>query len=69
MLYWVCGVVGISQRLVCRVLQGVGIYREYRELDKDYFEAQEQRFADHIKQPKLFEVPKAIYAQGNLLAA
>lgn len=24
------------------------------ELDKDYFEAQEQRFADHIKQPKLF---------------
>lgn len=39
------------------------------ELDKDYFEAQEQRFADHIKQPKLFEVPKAVYAQGNLLAA
>lgn len=39
------------------------------ELDKDYFEAQEARFADHIKQPQLFEVPKAIYAQGNLLAA
>lgn len=39
------------------------------ELDKDYFEAQEQRFADHIKQPKLFEAPKAAYAQGELLAA
>jgi site-specific DNA-methyltransferase (adenine-specific) len=24
------------------------------ELDKDYFEAQERRFQDHIKQPKLF---------------
>lgn len=42
---------GISQRLVCRVLHGVGIYAEYKELDKDYFEAQEQRFADHIAQP------------------
>jgi len=27
------------------------------ELDKDYFEAQEKRFADHIAQPKLFEAP------------
>lgn len=26
------------------------------ELDKDYFEAQENRFAEHIKQPKLFEI-------------
>ena len=25
------------------------------ELDKDYFEAQEKRFAEHCKQPKLFE--------------
>lgn len=28
------------------------------ELDKDYFDAQEKRFADHIAQPKLF-VPEA----------
>lgn len=27
------------------------------ELDKDYFEAQEKRFANHIAQPKLFEPP------------
>lgn len=60
---------GISQRLVVRVLQGIGIYSEYKQLDKDYFEAQEQRFADHIKQPKLFEVPKAIYAQELLAYA
>ena len=39
------------------------------ELDADYFEAQEKRFADHIKQPKLFEVPKAIYAQELLAYA
>ena len=25
------------------------------ELDKDYFDAQEQRFANHIAQPRLFE--------------
>lgn len=28
------------------------------ELDLDYFEAQEKRFAEHIKQPKLFEPVK-----------
>ena len=39
------------------------------ELDTDYFEAQEQRFADHIKQPKLFEAPKATYAQELLAYA
>ncbi len=39
------------------------------ELDKDYFEAQEKRFAEHIKQPQLFEVPKPIYQQGELMAA
>jgi site-specific DNA-methyltransferase (adenine-specific) len=30
------------------------------ELDKDYFEAQEQRFANHIKQPTLFEPEKTV---------
>jgi site-specific DNA-methyltransferase (adenine-specific) len=33
------------------------------ELDKDYFDAQEQRFADHIAQPKLFEPVAPIAAQ------
>lgn len=28
------------------------------ELDKDYFEAQEARFKNHIAQPKLFEAPQ-----------
>lgn len=37
------------------------------ELDKDYFDAQEKRFADHCAQPKLF-VPETVTAeQGNLL--
>jgi site-specific DNA-methyltransferase (adenine-specific) len=30
------------------------------ELDQDYFNAQEQRFANHIAQPKLFEAPKPV---------
>lgn len=30
------------------------------ELDKDYFEAQEKRFANHIAQPKLFEAPAPV---------
>lgn len=30
------------------------------ELDKDYFDAQEQRFANHIAQPKLFEPPAPV---------
>jgi site-specific DNA-methyltransferase (adenine-specific) len=30
------------------------------ELDTDYFEAQEQRFANHIAQPKLFEAPAPV---------
>lgn len=30
------------------------------ELDKDYFDAQEKRFANHIAQPKLFEAPAPI---------
>lgn len=35
------------------------------ELDKDYFEAQEERFARHIAQPKLF-TPEASAVQENL---
>lgn len=37
------------------------------ELDKDYFEAQEQRFANHVAQPKLFE-PVTIQTQEALFA-
>lgn len=38
------------------------------ELDKDYFEAQEARFADHIAQPKLFEAPQPIFIQEPMFA-
>jgi len=38
------------------------------ELDKDYFEAQEKRFVDHIKQPKLFE-PEIIQPRQEVLFA
>jgi len=34
------------------------------ELDKDYFEAQEKRFADHIAQPKLF-TPEAVNVEQS----
>jgi len=34
------------------------------ELDKDYFEAQEKRFADHIAQPKLF-TPEAVTVEQS----
>jgi site-specific DNA-methyltransferase (adenine-specific) len=37
------------------------------ELDKDYFDAQEKRFADHIAQPRLFE-PVTVAEQENLFA-
>lgn len=36
------------------------------ELDKDYFEAQEERFARHIAQPKLF-IPETKIEQGVLI--
>lgn len=36
------------------------------ELDKDYFEAQERRFADHIAQPKLFAPMPVIETQEGL---
>lgn len=36
------------------------------ELDKDYFEAQEERFARHITQPKLF-IPETKIEQGVLI--
>jgi site-specific DNA-methyltransferase (adenine-specific) len=36
------------------------------ELDKDYFEAQEARFANHIAQPKLF-VPETLTGQPILI--
>lgn len=36
------------------------------ELDKDYFDAQEQRFAEHLAQPKLFEAPKPAYEAVGL---
>lgn len=39
------------------------------ELDKDYFEAQEQRFANHIAQPKLWQPETQPAIQGELLAA
>lgn len=39
------------------------------ELDKDYFDAQEKRFADHIAQPKLWEPASVPVIQGDLLAA
>jgi site-specific DNA-methyltransferase (adenine-specific) len=35
------------------------------ELDKDYFDAQEQRFANHIAQPKLF-TPESVVSQESL---
>jgi site-specific DNA-methyltransferase (adenine-specific) len=38
------------------------------ELDKDYFNAQEQRFANHIAQPKLFEAPKPVQATFEMTA-
>jgi site-specific DNA-methyltransferase (adenine-specific) len=38
------------------------------ELDKDYFEAQERRFADQIAQPKLFVPEQAEATQGSLLS-
>lgn len=37
------------------------------ELDPDYFEAQERRFADHIAQPNMFAVPEPVFEQGTLL--
>lgn len=36
------------------------------ELDTDYFEAQEQRFADHIAQPKLFAPMPVVEIQEGL---
>lgn len=39
------------------------------ELDKDYFEAQEQRFANHIAQPKLFSPEPVKMEQENLFSA
>lgn len=36
------------------------------ELDADYFQAQEERFARHIAQPKLFEPVKQIETQESL---
>ena len=38
------------------------------ELDKDYFEAQEKRFQDHIAQPKLFAPTPAIVTQEAMFA-
>jgi len=38
------------------------------ELDKDYFEAQERRFADHIAQPKLFAPMPVVEMQEGLFA-
>lgn len=36
------------------------------ELDKDYFDAQEERFKNHCSQPRLFAVPKAEPVQGSM---
>jgi site-specific DNA-methyltransferase (adenine-specific) len=38
------------------------------ELDADYFNAQEKRFADHIAQPKLFAPDSPVYVQENIFA-
>lgn len=38
------------------------------ELDKDYFEAQEKRFAEHIQQPQLFEAEISAPKQDLLFA-
>jgi site-specific DNA-methyltransferase (adenine-specific) len=38
------------------------------ELDTDYFNAQEKRFADHIAQPKLFAPDSPVYVQENIFA-
>lgn len=38
------------------------------ELDKDYFDAQEKRFADHIAQPKLFIAPQPELKQEAMFA-
>jgi site-specific DNA-methyltransferase (adenine-specific) len=38
------------------------------ELDKDYFDAQEQRFANHIAQPKLWE-PEPVHQQAMFAEA
>lgn len=37
------------------------------ELDKDYFDAQEARFANHIAQPKLFTPEPQAMTQANLI--
>jgi group I intron endonuclease len=50
---------GISQRLVCRVEKGIGVYGT-----KDYFQAQEKRFKESIAEP-LFESVKP--EQGKLI--
>lgn len=39
------------------------------ELDKDYFDAQERRFADHIAQPNMFHAPEIRVEQPSMLAA
>jgi len=39
------------------------------ELDKDYFNAQEERFARHIAQPQLFEIPRVDPIQEAMFAA
>ena len=39
------------------------------ELDKDYFEAQEKRFAEHLAQPKLFVPETVVAAQEGLFTA
>jgi site-specific DNA-methyltransferase (adenine-specific) len=36
------------------------------ELDREYFDAQEKRFANHIAQPKLFEPISVVETQGEL---
>lgn len=38
------------------------------ELDKDYFDAQERRFADHINQPKLWEPTTTPMTQEAMFA-
>lgn len=39
------------------------------ELDSDYFNAQEERFARHIAQPNMFAPEPTIMTQGELIAA
>ena len=53
-----------SSRIAC---EKAGLSFVGFEIDKDYFEAQEKRFADHIAQAKLFDAPVLETVEQNNL--